>query len=86
MALEIIARVNGEPVTIPLHDLVCVRFDNDRDQTIRILPGVAGRCLTLGAEALVHEQLTRTVEDIARDCRVPPKTVDQELFGQGGSV
>lgn len=81
--IEIIARVGGQVVTIPVSDLVCVRIDSDGDQAIRILPGVVGRCLALGADALVAEKLSRTVADIAKDCRVEKPSVEQELFGQG---
>ena len=73
--IEIVARVNGEIVTIPIQDVQCLRVGSDNGHAIRILPGTVHRCLILGADALVNEQLARKPHEIAKDCTVPPKPV-----------
>ena len=77
--IEIVARINGEAVTIPLSDVLCVRLGS-ADEQVRILPGVVARCLALGASALMSDS-EQAPQDAARACRVPAITVDQELFG-----
>lgn len=81
MSLEIVARINGEVVTIPLHDVQCVRITAEGEgSAIRIMPGTVARCIELGATALVREMQTRPSHEVARECANPDPRFDSELF------
>lgn len=74
--IEFMVRIEGNVFVVPLEDLLSLRINQPDGSTVRVMPGTAGRCFSLGAEALVEEMHIGPKHEVARACANPePKAL-----------
>lgn len=69
--IEFMVRIDGEVRYVPLADLLTLRVNNPDGSTVRVMPGTAARCFSLGAQALVEEMSVGPEHEVAGRCRNP---------------